>query len=56
MTELAGDVGAKHLIGEHADLVAEVEMDDDAVLVDIDTPEALDALRQKRKPAGEAAC
>jgi len=56
MAELAGDVGAKHLIGEHADLVAEVEMDDDAVLVDIDTPDALDALRQKRKPAGEAAC
>ncbi len=55
MAELAGDVGAKHLIGEHADLVAEVEMDDDAILVDIDTPEALDALRQKRKPAVEAA-
>ena len=51
MAELAGDVGAKHLIGEHAELVAEVEMDDDAILVDIDTPEALDALRQKRKPA-----
>ena len=56
MAELAGDVGAKHLIGEHAELVAEVEMDDDSVLVDIDTPDALDALRQKRKPAGEAAC
>ena len=55
MAALAGDVGAKHLIGEHAELVAEVEMDDDAVLVDIDTPEALDALRQKGKPAGEAA-
>jgi molybdenum cofactor cytidylyltransferase len=50
MAGLAGDVGAKHLIGEHAELVAEVEMDDDAILVDIDTPEALDALRQKRKP------
>jgi molybdenum cofactor cytidylyltransferase len=50
MTELAGDVGAKHLIGEHAELVAEVEMDDDAILVDIDTPEALDALRRKAKP------
>ena len=37
MAALAGDVGAKHLIGEHAELVAEVEMDDDAVLVDIDT-------------------
>jgi molybdenum cofactor cytidylyltransferase len=55
MAELAGDVGAKHLIGEHAELVAEVEMDDDAILVDIDTPEALDALRQKRKPVVEAA-
>jgi molybdenum cofactor cytidylyltransferase len=51
MTELAGDVGAKHLIGEHAELVAEVEMDDDAILVDIDTPEALDAVRRNRRPA-----
>jgi molybdenum cofactor cytidylyltransferase len=50
MAELAGDVGAKHLIGEHAELVAEVEMDDDAVLVDIDTPEALDAFRRKGSP------
>jgi molybdenum cofactor cytidylyltransferase len=56
MAELAGDVGAKHLIGEHAELVAEVEMDDDAIFVDIDTPEALEALRQKRKPVVEAAC
>jgi molybdenum cofactor cytidylyltransferase len=56
IAELAGDVGAKHLIGEHAELVAEVEMDDDAVLVDIDTPEALDAVRQKRRSVVEAAC
>src|SRR6266436_2311102 len=55
MAELAGDVGAKHLIGEHAELVAEVEMDDDAVLVDIDTPEALGALQRKAKPEVEAA-
>jgi molybdenum cofactor cytidylyltransferase len=46
MADLAGDVGAKHLIGEHAELVAEVAMPDDAVLTDIDTPEALAALRQ----------
>jgi len=46
MATLAGDVGAKHLIGEHAELVAEVAMPDDAVLTDIDTPEALAALRQ----------
>jgi molybdenum cofactor cytidylyltransferase len=56
MAEIAGDVGAKHLIGEHAELVAEVEMDDDAILVDIDTPEALEALRQKKKPVVETAC
>jgi molybdenum cofactor cytidylyltransferase len=55
MAELAGDVGAKHLIGEHAELVAEVEMDDDAILVDIDTPEALDALRRSRNSAVEKA-
>jgi molybdenum cofactor cytidylyltransferase len=46
MADLAGDVGAKHLIGEHADLVAEVAMPDDAILTDIDTPEALAALCQ----------
>src|SRR5262249_25215249 len=51
MAELASDVGAKHLIGEHAELVTEIEMDDDAILVDIDTPDALEALRQKRKPS-----
>src|SRR5277367_1955077 len=55
MAQLAGDVGAKHLIGEHAELTAEVEMDDDAILVDIDTPEALDALQQGKKPGMEAA-
>ena len=50
MAELAGDVGAKHLIGEHAELVCEVEMDSDGVLVDIDTPDALAAFRDKVKP------
>ena len=51
MAELAGDVGAKHLIGEHAELVCEIEMDTDGVLVDIDTPEALAELRDKIKPS-----
>lgn len=45
MAQVAGDVGAKHLIGEHADQVAEVAMDDDAIFVDIDTPQALAKLR-----------
>jgi molybdenum cofactor cytidylyltransferase len=50
MAELAGDVGAKHLIGEHAEQVFEVEMESDGVLVDIDTPDALAALRDRLKP------
>ncbi len=50
MAQIAGDVGARHLIGEHAELVAEIEMDDDAILTDIDTPEALEALRRPGKP------
>jgi molybdenum cofactor cytidylyltransferase len=51
MAELAGDVGAKHLIGEHAELVCEVEMETDSVLVDIDTPDALADLRAKVRPS-----
>jgi molybdenum cofactor cytidylyltransferase len=43
MAELSGDSGAKHLIGEHADLVCEVEMQGEAAITDIDTPEALAA-------------
>ncbi|MGH7047698.1 MAG: NTP transferase domain-containing protein [Stellaceae bacterium] len=55
MAQIAGDVGARHLIGEHAELVAEIEMSDDAILVDIDTPEALDAFRARAHPARAAA-
>jgi molybdenum cofactor cytidylyltransferase len=48
---LAGDVGARHLIGEYAELVAEVEMEDEAILVDIDTPEALAAFTRGQRPS-----
>jgi molybdenum cofactor cytidylyltransferase len=41
MQDIAGDTGARALIGEHSEVVCEVAMDDDAVLLDIDTPEAL---------------
>jgi molybdenum cofactor cytidylyltransferase len=51
MAALTGDVGARKLIAEHADLVAEIEMDSDAVLVDIDTPEALAEFRGDAKPS-----
>jgi molybdenum cofactor cytidylyltransferase len=45
IARVAGDTGAKHLIGEHADLVCEVEMTGEAAITDIDTPEALAAWR-----------
>lgn len=38
---VTGDVGARHLAGEHAEAVHEVEMADDAVMRDFDTTEAL---------------
>lgn len=47
MVMLSGDSGAKHLIGEHADLVCEVEMAGAAAITDIDTPEALAAWRAR---------
>jgi molybdenum cofactor cytidylyltransferase len=50
MAELRGDVGARHLIGEYAELVAEVEMADDGVLVDVDTPDALTRLAKAGGP------
>lgn len=44
MASVSGDVGARHLIGEHGDQVAEIEMGDPGVLLDVDSPEALAAL------------
>ena len=41
MMEVSGDVGARHLIGIHGELVVEVEMKDDGVMIDVDTPDAL---------------
>ena len=45
MTRVQGDTGAKHLLGENAEWLAEVPVDDSAIFRDIDTPEALDQLR-----------
>lgn len=45
---IQGDVGARGLIGEYPDLVCEVEAGSDAPLIDIDTPEALDAYLKER--------
>ncbi len=48
IAQVSGDTGAKHLIGEHADLVCEVEMTGEAAITDIDTPEALAAWRARK--------
>ncbi|HEX8663975.1 MAG TPA: nucleotidyltransferase family protein, partial [Beijerinckiaceae bacterium] len=42
LQEIQGDVGARHLIGENPDAVAEVEIGQ-AVTLDLDTPEAMAA-------------
>lgn len=49
MREVAGDVGARHLIGLYPEAVAEVEMASDGVLTDIDTPQALARLAATAK-------
>jgi molybdenum cofactor cytidylyltransferase len=49
MQEVAGDVGARHLIGAYPEAVAEVEMESDGVLTDIDTPQALARLAATAK-------
>ena len=45
MQTISGDVGAKALIGEYPEAVCEVAMADDGVLCDVDTPEALAAVK-----------
>jgi molybdenum cofactor cytidylyltransferase len=45
LASVEGDVGARHLIGGYAEAVAEVPLDDAGVLTDVDTPEALSAVR-----------
>jgi len=40
-----GDVGARHLIGRYGEAVVEVPFKGAAALIDVDTPEALEAVR-----------
>ncbi|WP_419815484.1 NTP transferase domain-containing protein [Glacieibacterium sp.] len=44
---MTGDVGGKALLAELGDAVIEVEADSDGVLADVDTPEALAAMRDQ---------
>jgi molybdenum cofactor cytidylyltransferase len=49
ISTVSGDVGARHLIGDHEDMVQEVAMPDNGVLTDLDTPAALAAHEAARK-------
>jgi molybdenum cofactor cytidylyltransferase len=50
MLDLAGDVGARALLARHAELVAEVDVGEDAVLRDFDTVESLATLPARLRP------
>ena len=43
---LEGDTGARHLIGKHAEVVAEVPVEGNSAFLDIDTPQALESARR----------
>jgi molybdenum cofactor cytidylyltransferase len=45
LMNVEGDVGARYLIGRYAEAVAEVPVEGAAVLTDVDTPEALEAVK-----------
>ncbi len=48
---IEGDVGARHLISRYAEAATEVPVDGQAAFVDVDTPEALQALKMQSAPA-----
>jgi molybdenum cofactor cytidylyltransferase len=52
IAQISGDSGARFLVGQHIEAVAEVEMADDAVLRDFDTTESLSTLPQRLRPEG----
>jgi molybdenum cofactor cytidylyltransferase len=47
MLQLEGDAGARRLLAAHASRVREVDLGTDAIFADVDTPEALAALRER---------
>jgi molybdenum cofactor cytidylyltransferase len=48
---LDGDIGARHLITSYPEAVIEVPVTDPAVFVDVDTPDALDAVKAEMERA-----
>ncbi|MFO1101256.1 MAG: molybdopterin-binding/glycosyltransferase family 2 protein [Xanthobacteraceae bacterium] len=51
LSTLTGDVGARGLIASYPEAVVEVATTDDAALTDVDTPDALDAVRAAMEQA-----
>ncbi|MFG1464325.1 molybdopterin-binding/glycosyltransferase family 2 protein [Xanthobacter sp. DSM 24535] len=45
LSQLEGDVGARHLIAAHAEAVVEIEVEGPGAFLDVDTPEALSHAR-----------
>ncbi len=45
LMSVSGDVGARHIIGNVSEAVAEVPVTDAAVTVDVDTPDVLESIR-----------
>ena len=48
LLQLDGDAGAKRLIATHEDRVREIDLSSEAILTDVDTPEALARVREGR--------
>ncbi|MBT3916885.1 MAG: NTP transferase domain-containing protein [Rhodospirillaceae bacterium] len=44
---VTGDIGARHLLEEHADQVIEVAIEQDGILFDVDTPDRLAELKKR---------
>ena len=51
LSALSGDQGAREVLREHAEFLVDLPTDTDAPEVDLDTPEAWEAWRQRRTPA-----
>ena len=48
--QLDGDLGARRLLASHAEQIREVALDAAAILLDVDTPQALAQLRERLAP------
>jgi molybdenum cofactor cytidylyltransferase len=53
MLALEGDAGARSLLAQHPDCVREIDLGTDAVLMDVDTPDALAQTRKGSDPSSQ---